>query len=71
MDSLGSLINDLRELRSNATNAYLRRNSALKVQEGLRSTQPLWSRARLDGTLNSNWNAAAANINILLDRTLR
>ncbi len=71
MDSLGSLINDLRELRSNATNAFLRRNSALKVQESLRSTQTLWTRARLDGTLTSNWNAAVANINTLLDRTSR
>ena len=71
MDSLGSLINDLRELRTNAANAFLRRNSALKVQESLRSTQQLWSRVRVNAMLDNNWNAAVANVNALLNRTLR
>jgi hypothetical protein len=71
MDSLGSLLNDLRELRANASNPYTRRNSALRAQESLRSTQQLWNRVRLDANLNNRWNTAARDINTLLNQTLR
>lgn len=71
MDSLGSLLNDLRELRANASNQYTRRNSALRTQESLRSTQQLWNRVRLDANLNNRWNTASRDINTLLNQTLR
>lgn len=71
MDSLGSLINDLRELRANVSNPYTRRNSAVKVQENLRSTQQLWNRVRLDANLNNRWNTSVRDINALLNQTLR
>jgi hypothetical protein len=71
MDSLGSLLNDLRELRANASNPYTRRNGAVKVQESLRTTQQLWNRVRLDANLNNRWNTASRDINTLLNQTLR
>ena len=71
MDSLGSLLNSLRELRANASNPYTRRNSALKVQEDLRATQQLWNRVRLDASLNNRWTAVSRDIDTLLNQTLR
>lgn len=70
LDSLGSLLNSLRELRANASNPYTRRNSALRVQEDVKNTQQVWLRVPMDASLNTKWTAAYRDINTLLGSTL-
>lgn len=71
LDNLGALLNSLRELRTNISNPYTRRNNALRVQEDVRSTQQTWLRVPLDASLNGKWNAAYRDITTLVNEAQR
>lgn len=70
-DSMGALLNSLRNLRANAPNPNTMRSSALRVQEDFNTTHQIWLRVPLDADLNRKWNNVYRDITTLLNSALR